>query len=199
MDEPLSNLDARLRAEVRSQIKQIARQLKTTVVYVTHDQTEALALADEIALMRGGEIVQRGTPEDLYERSASREAAEFFGPMNFLEGEIVGDGLIRTEVGVLAASAAGTLRGRVLVGLRPERVRLNAPSEGGRNCFEATVVRRSFLGGRSVYEVQSKGTTFTAEVGATYREGDCVSVELPTEALRVFALEGRPSVGAYHH
>src|SRR5262249_24412012 len=162
---------------------------KTTVVYVTHDQKEALALADEMALMRGGEILQRGTPEDLYEESASREVAEFFGPMNFLEGEIVGDGLIRTEVGVLAVCMAGPQSGRVLVGLRPERVGLNASTEGGQNCFEATVVRRSFLGGRSVYEVRSKGTTFTVEAGATYHEGDRVGVELPAEALRVFALD----------
>jgi ABC-type Fe3+/spermidine/putrescine transport system ATPase subunit len=116
--------------------------------------------------------------------------------MNFLEGEVVGDGLIRTDVGVLAVYMAGPQSGRVLVGLRPERVGLNASTEGGRNCFEATVVRRSFLGGRSVYDVRSKGTTFTAEAGATYHEGDRVGVELPAEALRVFALDKRPAVGA---
>src|SRR5262249_52485969 len=80
-------------------------------------------------------------------------------------------------------------------GLRPERVGLNASTEGGRNCFEATVVRRSFLGGRSVYEVRSNSTAFTAEAGATYQEGDHVGVELPAEALRVFALDKPPALG----
>ncbi|MBN9672618.1 ABC transporter ATP-binding protein [Roseibium aggregatum] len=95
-DEPLSNLDAKLRADLRVEIKQLHQKLSNTMIYVTHDQIEAMTLADRIAIMRGGRILQLASPKEIYNRPASKYVAEFIGSptMNFFEGEIIsGDGL----------------------------------------------------------------------------------------------------------
>lgn len=97
-----------------------------------------------------------GTPEDLYDRSVSREVAEFIGQMNFVEGEMLCNRLIKTEVALLRASAIGSNHERVLVGLRPERVSLSSSSQGGENKFEAKVISRLFFGGQNIYEIKSK-------------------------------------------
>lgn len=186
MDEPLSNLDARLREEVRSQIKIIAKQFETTVIYVTHDQVEALALADRMALMRDGHILQEGTPEELYERSASRVIAEFFGPMNFFEGEVVGKNLIKTEVGVLTVSDEIRQSRKVLVGLRPEKIRLSVSGQGDTNSFEGKIINRVFLGGRMVYEVEVKNIKLRVEAMTSYPVGQSVATQLPADSLRLF-------------
>ena len=186
MDEPMSNLDARLREEVRAQIKSVASHFNTTVLYVTHDQVEAMALADQMALMRRGEILQRGTPEDLYERSVSIEVAEFFGPMNMIEGEIAGDGRVETRIGSLHASTNDATAKSVLIGLRPERIRVTPVSTDGPNRFEAIVADRVFLGGTKIYELDCSGVTLRLEAVETLGVGDRIMVDLPSEALRVF-------------
>jgi multiple sugar transport system ATP-binding protein len=127
MDEPLSNLDAKLRIQMRAEILRIQRQLKTTMVYVTHDQTEAMTLGDRLAVMRDGVLQQVGTPDDLYNRPRNVFVAGFIGSpaMNFLPGEIR-DGSLHFPLATiplrgngLAASAARS-DGRVVVGIRPE-------------------------------------------------------------------------------
>jgi multiple sugar transport system ATP-binding protein len=119
MDEPLSNLDALLRLEMRSELKGLLRDLKTTTIYVTHDQTEAMSLADRIAVMHGGEIVQYAAPHEVYRQPATRFVGSFIGnpPMNFL-----GTGEAQRALGVSAPPGATTL------GIRPED--LDLASEG---------------------------------------------------------------------
>src|SRR5689334_6973264 len=99
MDEPLSNLDARLREEVRDEIKTLAKKLGITVLYVTHDQVEAMALADRIAVMSAGRILQIGAPRELYDRPATRSVGSFLGSMNELQGTASEGGGIKTRLG----------------------------------------------------------------------------------------------------
>jgi multiple sugar transport system ATP-binding protein len=128
MDEPLSNLDAKLRIQMRAEILRIQRRLRTTMVYVTHDQTEAMTLGDRVAVMRAGVLQQVGAPGDLYDRPANAFVAGFIGApaMNFLAGEI-SDGELRSALGTIPleqargrAGAAAPPEGRVVIGLRPE-------------------------------------------------------------------------------
>jgi iron(III) transport system ATP-binding protein len=129
LDEPLSNLDAKLRLETRAQIKEIHGKIKRTMIYVTHDQTEALSMADRIAVMRRGRIVQVGTPRGLYTRPESAFVAEFIGGTNLLPGRLeeAGDFFsVRTDAGIVRAqNGAKGVRGHpVLCSVRPESVHL---------------------------------------------------------------------------
>jgi multiple sugar transport system ATP-binding protein len=127
MDEPLSNLDAKLRIQMRAEILRLQRRLRTTMVYVTHDQTEAMTLGDRVAVMRAGLLQQVGTPNELYDRPANAFVAGFIGApaMNFLAGE-VSRGELRSALGTVAlgqargASGSAPRDGRVVVGIRPE-------------------------------------------------------------------------------
>jgi len=138
LDEPLSNLDAALRVELRGEIRRVCKDAGITTVYVTHDQKEALSIADRIALMRDGKAVQVGAPADLYRRPGSRFVAEFLGETNLLAGEVVGsdDGmvLVRTsagEVGAVARSNPWESKGaRVLASIRPEALRMSSNGQG---------------------------------------------------------------------
>jgi multiple sugar transport system ATP-binding protein len=126
-DEPLSNLDAKLRVTMRSEIKQLHRRLGSTIIYVTHDQVEAMTMADRIAVMHGGVVEQLGTPQELYDQPANRFVATFIGSpsMNLISGEVVserGEVLFRTRSGTLplADKFKGLMGGRVELGVRPE-------------------------------------------------------------------------------
>ena len=186
MDEPMSNLDARLREDVRNQIKSVASHFNTTVLYVTHDQVEAMALADQLALMREGEIVQQGTPEDLYERSSSIEVAEFFGPMNLIEGEVVGNGEISTKFGTLHAVTSDCTAKDVKIGFRPERIRVVPSSTESPNQIEAIITNQVFLGGTKVYELDCSGVNLRLESVESFAVNERIVIEVPAEALRVF-------------
>jgi len=138
-DEPLSNLDAKLRMEMRTELKRLHQMLKTTVVYVTHDQIEAMTLATRIAVMRDGRIEQLGTPAEIYDRPATLYVAGFVGspPMNILDAEGTGSGLrILGSENTLPLGGAfpnGTTGRRVKVGIRPEALRLAGDdATGGR-------------------------------------------------------------------
>jgi multiple sugar transport system ATP-binding protein len=140
-DEPLSNLDAKLRVAMRTEIKELHQRLKTTSVYVTHDQIEAMTMADQIVVMHDGRIEQTGSPLELYDRPANRFVAGFIGSpsMNFIDGTqkdgalVAGNG---ARLPVAAASAANDGRSMVY-GIRPEHLDL---VEGGNEGFEAEVV-----------------------------------------------------------
>jgi multiple sugar transport system ATP-binding protein len=126
MDEPLSNLDAKLRIQMRAEIVRLQRRLRTTTVYVTHDQTEAMTLGDRLAVMRDGVLQQVGSPDDLYERPRNLFVAGFIGApaMNFLIGELA-EGELRSPLGPIPVANVAQLRssphsGRVVVGVRPE-------------------------------------------------------------------------------
>jgi multiple sugar transport system ATP-binding protein len=123
MDEPLSNLDAKLRIQMRAEILRIQRRLRTTTVYVTHDQVEAMTLGDRLAVMRDGVLQQVGTPDELYNRPCNVFVAGFIGSpaMNFLAGEVA-NGTLRCPLATIPLSEGleGTREGRVIVGIRPE-------------------------------------------------------------------------------
>jgi multiple sugar transport system ATP-binding protein len=128
-DEPLSNLDAKLRVQMRSEIKELHQRLKTTTIYVTHDQVEAMTMADKIVVMRDGVIEQMGTPLELYDRPRNTFVAGFIGSpsMNFIQGSIVGNGFETT--GGRQLPLAKTVPGAVTYGIRPEHLHLD-PDNG---------------------------------------------------------------------
>jgi ABC-type sugar transport system ATPase subunit len=144
MDEPLSNLDARLREEVRGRIRELAKRLGSTVLYVTHDQVEAMAMADRIALLRLGELLQVGTPLELYRHPREPFIAEFFGQVNWLEGRSLGADRVETPIGDLRVATRASAGQRVRLGIRPES--LVAVDDAAVNGFEARLVSSAFLG-----------------------------------------------------
>jgi iron(III) transport system ATP-binding protein len=149
LDEPFASLDASLRAGLRREVELILRDAEATALLVTHDQEEALSLADRVAVMREGRIVQVGPPEDVYVRPASRWAAQFVGEVNVLAGVAHGSG-VETELGTfdLRAPASGTVH----VAVRPEQLELRADHDGN-----AEVVAREFRGHDVLYRLRHEG------------------------------------------
>jgi len=174
MDEPLSNLDAKLRVQIRSLIRQLQRELRITTIYVTHDQEEALAISDTIAVMDRGRVLQIGRPWELYLTPATRFVADFIGTMNVLRGVVVGPGDEPGEVAVAmefgerwrvrATSGAGQA---VSLGVRPESLHLAAGSNADTawQSLTGTVTEVVYLGSTVRYQLQvGKGLRVTAEI-----------------------------------
>jgi iron(III) transport system ATP-binding protein len=155
LDEPLSNLDAKLREQMRVELKRLQTSLGITTVYVTHDQSEALALSDEIAVFNSGKIVQRGTPQDIYRNPGTQFVADFIGSANFLSGKVKeangaeGVVLVETPHGLFRCVHAQALVAgqNVLVSARPEDLVLSdKPPEEGLNVLAGKIAHRVFLG-----------------------------------------------------
>ena len=187
LDEPLSNLDARLRAQMRVELRRLQRELGITTIYVTHDQEEAMALSTRLAVLDRGALVQLGTPLDLYRRPRTRFVADFLGGTNALPGTVEAGGrAVRLAGGLrLAVDEPGLTDGRAVCCLvRPETVRLLAGDAGETvNRFPAQVTSAVFLGGRYDCEVAlASGLTLRAEVPAAAavapRPGDATVVVL---------------------
>jgi iron(III) transport system ATP-binding protein len=161
LDEPLSNLDAKLRERMRFELKRLQRELDLTTIYVNHDQMEALALAHQIAVMSGGEIVQIGSPREIYERPKSRFVADFVGTTNFIPAEVLaagaaGDSItVRLPFGVLAVQARDSLGigESVVVSIRPEHISISEASPALPNSWEGKVANQVFLGERQDVQV----------------------------------------------
>jgi len=161
LDEPLSNLDAKLRERMRFELKRLQRELGITTVYVTHDQSEALALSHAIAVMNRGRIEQIGTPRDVYERPVNQFVADFVGTTNFLEATVSGtDGAagfyrVRCELGELKAHAHETLSAadKVVLSVRPEDIHLSESRPDGENVWQGTVDQKVFLGETADWQV----------------------------------------------
>ena len=168
LDEPLSNLDARLRLEARTFLKRLQRELGLTTIFVTHDQAEALALADRIAVMDAGRIRQLGTPSQVFRRPASTFVANFIGstPMNLLDGTVA-DGSVQVAGARLPVPAGLAANGDVVVGVRPEYLTLH-PSPPAEPAFEGTVAVVETLGVSSLVTIECAGG---ATIGATVAEG----------------------------
>jgi iron(III) transport system ATP-binding protein len=155
LDEPLSNLDAKLREQMRLELKRLQRTFGITTVYVTHDQSEALALSDEIAVFDSGRVIQRGTPQEIYRRPKNQFVADFVGSANFLPGTVraAGDGLTQVETahGLMRCQSAEPIGigigMKALVTARPEDITLfdGAPPDG-LNLLKGKIVNRVFLG-----------------------------------------------------
>lgn len=175
LDEPLSNLDAKLREEMREELKRLQSELELTMLYVTHDQAEAIMLSDRIAVMSEGRILQEGPPREIYRRPRSPFVAGFVGSSNLMEGVVaasLGEGRFRIETGcgpVTAMSASELRQGEaVLVSLRPELIHLTAARPAGdadRTVWEVTIEGSSFLGDSTYYEVICKGTPLRVRAG----------------------------------
>ena len=161
LDEPLGALDLKLRKQMQLELKGIQEEVGITFVHVTHDQEEAMTMADTIAVMHSGKIAQLGTPSDLYERPETPFVAGFLGVSNLLPGSLNGDGVVRLDGGGdvrVPSSALAGRSGRVAVGIRPEKLRLAAPGgtrADGENVLEGVVSERSYIGVSTQYIVET--------------------------------------------
>ena len=156
LDEPLSNLDAKLRLSVRVEIRQLQQSLGLTTVFVTHDQEEALTLADRLVVMNQGSVQQIGTPEELYERPANHFVADFIGRSNFLDGAVTGPGRFRTRGGLDVAFAddGSGPRSTAVLAIRPEKAMLVDGDGGGPNRFPGTIAFVTYLGASTEFRVR---------------------------------------------
>jgi len=175
LDEPLSNLDAKLREEMRIELKGLQRQLGITIIFVTHDQLEAMALSDRVVLMDRGEIVQVGPPEDLYERPTTAFAALFVGTANLLDARVERDAAEIAALGGLRVPVpSGTASGPSYVLVRPEHLTLGASDDGPR----ARVVRSVYEGDTKLVILAVGEQELRARVPTTVplSEGDSVTI-----------------------
>ncbi len=193
-DEPLSNLDAELRVGMRGEIAQLHRRLGTTMIYVTHDQVEAMTMADKIVVLRAGKVEQVGPPLELYNNPANQFVAGFIGSprMNFLSGTVAeagpdGIAVAIPGVGTLHATARGVKVGAaVTVGIRPEHVRAGP----GANAVVGEVAMVEQLGGMSTIRLAAPDITVQVAGQTPLQYGDTAELHLPAEALHVFDAEG---------
>ena len=199
-DEPLSNLDAKLRARMRVELGEMRTRIDKNMVYVTHDQVEAMTLGDRIVVMREGRVQQEGTPEELFERPLNRFVAGFIGSptMNFLSGGLVreggevrvrGDGFALPLPAELAARLDGTAgAARVEVGVRPTSI---SADPGAGAPLELRVVVSEYLGASSVLVTRCGPAEVLAEVASTrrYVPGETVTFAVPAEETMLFDTE----------
>ena len=202
-DEPFSNLDAPLRAQLRVEVARIQRELRATMLYVTHDQTEAMSLADRIVVMNAGQVMQCGTPDDLYETPATQWVAKFIGspPMNLLPGEIVKESagwLWRPKVAgwggvMLPAALPGFGGGATTVGLRPENWKVSR--EGG---WPVTLERVERSGAESFLHLKAGATKIIARVEGRSRlkTGETLAVSPELERAHFFDAVTQARLGA---
>ena len=172
MDEPLSNLDARLRVSMRDEIRRIQKRLGITTIYVTHDQEEAMAVSDRIAILNRGRLEQVGSPAEVYSRPESRFAAEFMGNSNIIELDVEGYDEASATIAATAKGRRVSVRGerpaggRIAVSVRPEWIRVVGAAEaGGENVLSGTVLGSTFLGSMIRYRVSGpEGEDIVIEV-----------------------------------
>jgi iron(III) transport system ATP-binding protein len=197
LDEPLSALDAQLRLQLRGELKSLQKRLGVTTIMVTHDQAEAMAVADRIAVMQHGRIAQIGSPFELYCHPASRFVAGFVGHMSFLPAKVSGPGKVQLAHGLslLADTGSYTEGAEIEVGIRPEDVALC--EDRAETAFAVRVLRREFLGGAMRLEAveMQGGSRLTLDLpqrlGRTISEGAEISVVLPSSRLHIFPLGQR--------
>ena len=209
LDEPLSNLDAQLREEMRHELKLLQQRLHITVLFVTHDQIEALSLSDRIAIMRAGQFEQVGTPEQVYYRPATPFVRDFLGKTFLLPGKVLGatEQLLKVEIQQQSAaplviqrtSATSSANGfpaagqSVMVAIRPEQVELwGSPPEGRANMVQANLQSVLFLGDRYEYTVTLGAETrvLVSPAAQQLKAGDKVFLELKSEGISLWPREG---------
>ena len=158
LDEPLGALDLKLRQAMQLELKDIQKEVGITFVYVTHDQEEALTMSDRIGVMDQGKLLQVGPPEEIYESPVNRFVADFIGETNFIEGEVVAEGQVRIEGGMMVGARTHSGPGtRVTLTLRPEKIHIHpwgASVAGDRCTLEVKVERRVYFGDSLYYEVR---------------------------------------------
>jgi iron(III) transport system ATP-binding protein len=198
LDEPLSNLDAKLREDTRVELRELVKRLGITTVYVTHDQLEALTMSDVVAVMDSGRIVQEASPTDIYRHPKERFVANFIGLTNFLDARVTGlangDGLgeVQTSSGVLRCLLPDDIAvgHSVVVVVRPEDIGLCAevPARGN-NVLEGTVAEASFLGDAIEFQVTVSDSRIRLKLhpSTAIRKGDSVRFQLPARSCRALA------------
>jgi putative spermidine/putrescine transport system ATP-binding protein len=199
LDEPLSNLDAKLRGEVRMEIRSLQQRLGLTTLIVTHDQEEALTMADRLVVMDRGRVRQVGTAEELYERPADPFVAGFVGRCNLVEGRLEAPGAFRAATGaLLPCDPASPTSGPLILALRPEHLAV-APAEGGAARLRAV----TYLGSLTEYHLELDGTPLlairptpaAADPLRRLSAGDAVALSWDASAARLLAAEHSPSHG----
>lgn len=183
LDEPLSNLDAKLRESMRFEISSIQKELGITVIYVTHDQSEAMTMSDRVVVMSRGVIQQIGTPYEIYRNPANKMVADFIGLVNFVEGEVQGDSVYISGTGVSFPNTSG-ITGSATIAVRPENITMSRTS----GTIEGTLVHRFYLGDAVDYRVQCKHHVIRVIVkGAELKEfTDGEKVYLDFDKIMVF-------------
>ncbi len=186
MDEPLSNLDAKLRLAMRAQLKHIQKRLQTTTVYVTHDQIEAMTLADRIAIMNKGRIQQLGTPDEVYNNPSNVFVAGFIGspPMNLVSGEMKGGVFTGPETVV---PKAGKASGKVTLGIRPEDVSVVAKGKGHVNTLLYSLEP---TGDQTLVTVRLGGSLLVARADRDFRQAIDTPIALNFDAKRAYLFDG---------
>ncbi len=183
MDEPLSNLDAKLRVSTRAQIKNLSHELKVTTIYVTHDQIEAMTLADRVVVMRAGQVQQVGTPTQIYDRPANTFVAGFIGnpAMNLMDGRMEAGAFIADATRIEGLSAPD---GPITLGFRAEDARVTANS----GAITAPVYSMELLGDSTMVTVRAGGALVAVKAPKDYRIdiGQSVSIAIPTTACHLF-------------
>ena len=179
LDEPLSNLDAKLRETMRFEIKDLQKEYKITVVYVTHDQTEAMAMSDKVIVMNNGLVQQVGTPTEIYKNPANPFVAAFVGKVNFLKGEAKGGKIELTELGQ-SVPYDGPHTGKVVVAVRPENIILSQQAvDGG---LEGNLTNMYYLGDTTDCRVDVRGVYIRAIADGN----DFDKFELPSKVYMKF-------------
>ena len=189
LDEPLAALDKKLRAETQFELKEVQRKLGVTFIIVTHDQDEAMTLADRIAVMNAGKLAQVASPAEIYEQPRSRWVADFIGDVSLIEGRFSAPGLMQTTVGELRARQEGAGVGEtVWLALRPEKIALaRERPTGDINALAGNVAEIGYRGDRSIYKVRLADRSFmlvalpNAGSRADFKQGDIVWVHWPHE------------------
>jgi iron(III) transport system ATP-binding protein len=194
LDEPFSNLDAKLRERARAWVKELQSRLGLTTVFVTHDQDEALSMSDRVAVMSLGEVQQIGTPEEIYRRPANRFVAEFVGRVNLLSGQVAawerGRVALELEGGRklwVDAEQAPPPDSRLTLAVRPEALKVEASDTStlnGSNTLDALVTSVAFLGDRYQLELVAAGLALTAQVSRLV-PGERVKVHIPADACAI--------------
>ncbi|MFN7010174.1 MAG: ABC transporter ATP-binding protein [Allorhizobium sp.] len=197
-DEPLSNLDAKLREKLRTEIRRMHLDLKTTTIFVTHDQLEAMTIADRIVLMRAGAIEQQGTPSEIFDRPATRFVADFIGSpaMNFRDCTVSlhGEEAELTSGSIRLRVPAGNFRdlnqgAEVEVGLRPSKMDIAA--EGDANVIGGTVVLVENMGseGQVIVDVDGREMSFVTKAFRTLEAGQRIDVSIAADSIHIFSKE----------
>jgi iron(III) transport system ATP-binding protein len=200
LDEPLSNLDAKLRERMRGELKQLQRRTGITFIYVTHDQAEALALSDQIAVIHDGKLQQFGTPQEVYAQPANRLVADFMGNVNLLPATIIeaangkGTVLIGNELRVdTALPERMTANTEIDVAVRPENIILGPDAAMESSNAEARVSDRTFLGNFNEYQVTlNSGDVLRVQTHPRlhFAVGDTVGVAIDRTQIRIFPRSG---------
>ena len=190
MDEPLSNLDARLREQMRVELRKITKSIGVTTLYVTHDQAEALSLGDKVCVMNHGEILQIARPNEVYARPVNLFVAQFVGEMNFVKAEVIDSGEVGCSLGKLPISIPnGVSKGSsITLAIRPEHVKVLPMSNNAANRIPGKITSKNYLGDSALLEVEVNGTTLLAKLDGDTELSmdDPAAVEFPAHRWHVF-------------